>query len=115
MNDRNDKTMKATLETNGRCEVREMHLFDTDATEEEALCGAETSADDRRGVNGYLEDRLDGNWIGTVCEGCKSVAAPFAVNRSRDLEAGDPLDKAEEYRQLAETLLRETGLGRFSD
>ena len=111
MNDRNDATMKATLETNGRCEVREMHLFDTDAREEKALCGVDASADERRGVDGYLEDRLDGNWIGTVCEGCKSVAAPFAVNRSRDLEAEGLLEESEEYRQLAETLLRETGLG----
>ena len=105
------RTMKATLETNGRCVVGEMHLFDTDAREEKTLCGVDTSADDRRGVDGYLEDRLDGNWIGTVCEGCKSVAAPFAVNRSRNLEADSLLDKAEEYRQLADTLLRETGLG----
>ena len=60
-------------------------------------------------MNCCLEDRLDGNWIGTVCEGCKSVAASFAVNRSRDLEAGGLLDEAQEYRQLADTLVRETG------
>ncbi len=84
------------------------------AKEEKSLCGADTSADYRRGVNCCLEDRLDGNWIGTVCEGCKSVAAAFAVNRSRDLEAGGLLDEAQEYRQLADILVRETGLGRFS-
>ena len=115
MKNRNDETMKATLETNGRCEVREMHLFDTDATEEEALCGAETSADDRRGVNGYLEDRLDGNWIGTVCEGCKAQTVPFAVNLTRDLEAESRQDEADEHRKLADTLLRETGLAPSSD
>ena len=60
MKTRGDETMKATLETNGRYEVREMHLFDTDAREEKALCGVDTSADELRGVDGYLEDRLYG-------------------------------------------------------
>ena len=60
MNDRNDETMKATLETDGRYEVREMHLFDTDAREEKALCRVDTSADELRGVDGYLDDRLYG-------------------------------------------------------
>ena len=111
MNDRNDETMKATLETDRRYEVREMHLFDTNAREEKALCGVDTPADELRGLDGYLQDRLHGVPVGTVCERCKSVAAPFAVNRIRDLEAEGLLDKAEEYRQLADTLLRETGLG----
>ena len=111
MNDRNDETMKATLEADRRYEVREMHLFDTDARGEKALCGVDTSADELRGVDGYLDDRLNGSSVGTVCERCKAQAAPFAVNRIRDLEAEGLLDEAEEYRQLADTLLRETGLG----
>ena len=111
MKTRGDETMKATLETNGRYEVREMHLFDTDAREEKALCGVDTSADELRGVDGYLEDRLYGSSVGTVCEGCKALAAPFAVKRIRGMEAEGLLDEAEEYRQLADTLLRETGLG----
>ena len=114
MKSRDDRPFELKRKDTRTGEVTEMHLFDTDATEEKALCGADTSADYRRGVNCYLEDRLDGNWIGTVCEGCKSVAASFAVNRSRDLEAGGLLDEAQEYRQLADTLVRETGLGRFS-
>ncbi len=111
MNDRNDATMKATLETDRRYEVREMHLFDIYAREEKALCGVDTSADELRGVDGYLDDRRNGSSVSTVCERCKAQAASFAVNRSRDLEADSLLDKAEEYRQLADTLLRETGLG----
>ena len=111
MKNRNDETMKVTLETNRRYEVREMHLFDTDASEEKALCGVDASADDRRGVGGYLESRLYGLWVGTICEGCKALAVPFAVNLTRDLEAEGRLDEAEEYRQLADTLLRETGVG----
>ena len=114
MKTRDDKTMKVTLELNRRYEVREMHLFDTDASEEKALCGVDASADDRRGVDGYLEDRLNGVWVGAVCEGCKALAVPFAVNLTRDLEAEGRLDEAEEYRKLADTLLRETGLGSCS-
>ena len=54
---RDDNTLKVTPETRRRYEamryeVVEMHLFDTDATEEKVLCGANTSADDRRDVNG---------------------------------------------------------------
>ena len=90
----------------------EMHLFDTDATEEKALCGANTSADDRRGVNGYLEDRLYGNSVGIVCERCKPLAVPFVLNLSRAPEAEGLLDEAEEYRELADRLARETGLDR---
>ena len=105
--------MKATPETNSRYESTEFHLFDNDATEEKALCGADTSADYRRGVGGYLESRLHGLWVVTICEGCKALAIPFAANLTRDLEAEGLLDEAEEYRQLADTLLRETGLGRF--
>ena len=111
MKARDDETMKATLETNGRYEVREMHLFDTDAREEMALCGVETSADERRGANGYLESRLYGLWAGTICKGCKALSVPFALNITRDLEAEGLLDEAHEYRQLADTLLQETGLG----
>ena len=99
--------MKATPETNSRYESTEFHLFDNDATEEKALCGA----DYRRGVGGYLESRLYGFRVGTICEGCKARAIPFAANLTRDLEAEGLVDEADEYRQLADTLLRETGLG----
>ena len=52
--------------------------------------------------------------VGTLCEGCKAQAVPFAANLTRDLESEGLLDEAEEHRQLADTLLRETGLGRCS-
>ena len=61
MKNREDRTLKATQETNSRYESTEFHLFDTDATEEKARCGADTSADYRRGVGGYLESRLHGH------------------------------------------------------
>ena len=37
------------------CEEETMHLFDAVTTEERALCGADTSADCQRSVDGYLE------------------------------------------------------------
>ena len=111
MKNREDRTLKATPETNSRYESTESHLFDTDATEEKALCGADTSAAYRRAVGGYLESRLYGLSVGTLCEGCKAQAVPFAANLTRDLEAEGLVEEADEYRQLANTLLRETGLG----
>ena len=62
-----------------RDELIEMHLFDIEAEEEMALCGGETS-DNLRAVDYYLEDRLRDRPVGTVCEGCKVKAVPFAVD-----------------------------------
>ena len=109
--------LKATMETEGRFqltrhEVFEMHLFDTDAAEEEALCGADTSSVERRGVGYYLEDRLHGWEVGSVCEGCKPPAVRFAVTTSRDLEDEGLMDEAGDYYRLADRLARETGLDR---
>ena len=44
-----------------------MHLFDEDAGRERALCGAASAADGRRTPSGYLEYRLGGHWVGSVC------------------------------------------------
>ena len=60
-----------------RHEVMEMHLFEIDAAEEKALCGEDTSATDRIGVDYYLERRKDGLEVGTVCERCKALAVPL--------------------------------------
>ena len=70
---------KTTLETEGRSplirhEVMEMHL----SVEEEALCGRGTTRTERKDVRYYLEERLDGSPIGTVCERCKALAMPLA-------------------------------------
>ena len=92
-----------------RREVIEMHLFDDDAAEENPLCGADTSDDDRRSATCYLEDRLRGAWVGTVCEGCKERAVPFAVNLAHDLEDEGLPDEAAEYRELAKTISGEIG------
>ena len=106
--------LTATLETEGRSqltrhEVLEMHQFDEDAAEEQALCGKDTAPTERRGVRGYLEDRLHERWVGTVCEECKALAAPFAVKMSCYLQAEGLVDEAEDYRLLASTLAKETG------
>ena len=92
----------------------EMHLFDEHERLEQALCRADTSAVDRRGVRGYLCERLANIDVGTVCEGCKAFAPPFALRLSCDREDRDEPEKAEAYRRLYETLLKETGQDRSS-
>ena len=90
-------------------EVNEQYLFDENAACETAFCGADTSTEERVSVGYYMEQRIDGCDVGTVCESCKASAPPFALRRSRDLEAEGRTDEAEEYRRLYETLLKETG------
>ena len=95
-------------EVERRHELKEQHLFDDDAREERALCGAHTSTEERIGVDYYLECRRGGAPLGTVCEDCKALAVPLAENRVRDLEADGLVDEAEEFRSLAGTLRGET-------
>ena len=90
----------------------EMHLFNEDADEEKALCGAETSYN-VRSVRYYLEDRVHGPSVGNVCEACKVLAMPLTEEiieaKVEEHEAEGRFDVAEDYRELAETLARETG------
>ena len=115
MNVHDDSTVVVTLATIRRhemktCKVVELHLIDPNANKERAFCGEDTSIHDRISVYGYLEDRLRGSWVGTICERCKALAVPFAKRRARNLEAEGRLEEADEYRLLADTLRRETGL-----
>ena len=110
MNNENAIGFEPELQTIGRDEVVEMHLFDENASDEEALCGADAPDDERRSVIGYLEDRFDGHSLGTVCRECKAQSLPFAVKLALDPEDERPMHEAEEYGRLAETLTRETGL-----
>ena len=110
----NCRTLEAILDTEGRsqltrCELFEMHLFDEDAAEEQALCGKDTADTERRGVRGYLEDRLYGNRVGTVCQDCKDRVAQFTRGIIDDLEADERMEEANEYRLLADTLAKERG------
>ena len=107
-------SLKLTIDTEmrfqlTRSELFEMHLFDEDAREEEALCGRKTAGTERRSVMGYLEDRLFGNRVGTVCQDCKDRIASFAGKMIDELEANKCVEQADEYRLLAGTLARETG------
>ena len=115
MRNNGDGSSTWAVEANRRYEVNEQHLFDENAHSERAFCGAETSAVDRVSVGYYMEQRKDGLEVGSVCESCKAFAPPFALRLSRDLEAEGVLDEAEEYRRLAETLLKETGQDRSGD
>ena len=44
-----------------------MHLFDENPGRERAPCGAGSAADGRRTASGYLEDRLGGHSVSSVC------------------------------------------------
>ena len=44
-------TPKLKTEANGRYEMETMHMFDTQADEEKALCGANVHAEDLTGVD----------------------------------------------------------------
>ena len=87
----------------------DMHLFDENEVDEKALCGAHPPADYRRSVKYYLDDRLRGAPVGSICPECKARVVCFARRRGSDLEADGLTDEAEEYRDLAYTLARETG------
>ncbi|MCY4527883.1 MAG: hypothetical protein OXD46_02475 [Chloroflexi bacterium] len=87
-----------------------MHLFDAEAREEEALCRAKTSADDRISVQYYLKRRLNDFAVGTVCEPCKDRTVTFARRLCREFMAEGRTDEAEEYRRLADRLTKETSV-----
>ena len=110
-----DGPLTCAVETKRRYEVTEQHLFDENAREEKALCGSESSPNERVSVGYYMEQRMNGFDVGSVCESCKAFAPPFALRGSRELEAEAMLDEAEEYRRLAETLQKETGQDRSGD
>ncbi len=90
----------------------EMHLFDENAAKERARCGRDTTPTERRDLKGYLEDRLHGHWVGTVCQDCKTLAMPTAKDMiedmARDMEEEGRWGEAEDWRQLADTLAHET-------
>ena len=89
-----------------------MHLFDAEAREEEALCGAETSVDDRISLKYYVVRRLDDLAVGTVCERCKPRTVTFARRLCREFVAEGRTDEAHEYRRLADRLAKETCMNR---
>ena len=95
-----------------------MHLFYADAAREKALCGEDSSSIERLSVGYYLEERLRGRPVGTVCQDCKTLAMPLAEvileDMAEDLEDEARLGEAEDCCKLAYTLARETGQDRTS-
>lgn len=91
-----------------RNEVMEMHLFDSEAAEEKALCGEDSSSIERMSVGYYLEERLCGRPVGAVCERCKTLAMPLAEDiieeMAQDLEDEGRLGDAEDCRGLLNRL-----------
>lgn len=80
-------TCKTKMETDRRREVTEMHLFDAEAREEEALCKIKVSVHDLTSVQDYLERRANNLPLPTICIGCKNAATPWAENYCLKLEA----------------------------
>ena len=68
------------------------------------------------GVRYYLEGRLDGHPVWTVCERCKALAMPlaepFIEAKAQDHEDEGRFGEAEDCRDLLKRLARETGLAR---
>ena len=108
-----DLTLTWIGETCRNYGVMEMHLFDDNAPVEEALCGVDTVGEESRSVRFYLEDRVRGPSVGNVCQECKALAVPLAGEiievAVEEHEAKGRFDVAEDYRELAQTLARETG------
>ena len=113
----NDKSFGVNPETERRYEamrynVIDMHLFNDEADEEKALCGDETSCN-VRSVRYYLEDRVHGPSVGSICQECKVLAVPLAEEiieaAIEDHEAEGRLDIAEDYHELGKMLAGETG------
>ena len=114
MNPRTERRLKAV-----RNEIFESHLFYSATTEEKALCGKDSSPVERMSVGYYLEERLCGRPVGTVCQDCKALAMPLAEDILEDMaedleEDGLPGD-AEDCRELLKRLVRESGLDRGLD
>ena len=78
---------RTTIRPADRREEDTMHLFDADAKEEEALCGAEASVHDLITVQYCLRQLIDDVPVGNVCRICMACAARWAVEHCRKLEA----------------------------
>ncbi len=94
-------------------EEETMHLFDAEAREEEALCKKDSPSIERMSVGYYLEERLCGLPVGTVCEDCKSLGIPLAEaiieDMAQALEEEGRLGDAEDCRELLNRLAKESG------
>ena len=101
MNFQGDTTKRVIPMNDRRSDVMTMHLFDSDARDEEALCGAESSVHSRTILQDYLERRRYDLPVSTTCEPCKALAVSWIDNRCRqiDADAGDLRAKAERLNQ----------------
>ena len=89
--------MTATVETDRRCEVMEMHLFGENASRERALPGGRQRSrwpEKRERLPG---GPVAGHSVGAVCEGCKTLVMPFAGHIIQGMEADGRVDEAEEW------------------
>lgn len=76
-----------TMPPSGRLAEQTMHLFDAEATKENALCGADASACDLTAVQFCLRQLVNRIPVGNVCGTCVGCAARWAEGHCRRLEA----------------------------
>lgn len=67
--------------------MEKIHIFDTEADEEKALCKVDVPIDDLLDVSEYVERWMDELPVENVCEPCKVPALRWAENRVWKLEA----------------------------
>ena len=103
-------TCKAKMQTDRRREMTEMHLFDAEAREEEALCKIKVSVHDLTSVQNYVERRANNLPLPTICIKCKVVAVQWADDYCLKLEAHGRVEEMHEYRQVVCQLVKETGV-----
>ena len=101
--------MTLTVETNRRCEKSWRCTCSTRTRAPKGLSGgppAQPMAGEARAIT--WRTGWAGHSVGAVCEGCKTLVMPFAGHIIQSMEADGRVDEAEEYRRLADMLLRET-------
>ena len=86
------------------------HLMLEEASEGVPLCKPNLKGGDLISVQSYMEDRLNGLSVPTVCNECKDAAARWGCARRSELEAEGLGGEACEYDQLAAQLAKEVGM-----
>ena len=99
-----------TMQDNESLAMDIWHLMLEEASDEVALCKPNLKGGDLIGVQSYMEDRLNGLSVPTVCNECKDAAARWGCARRSELDAEGLGDEAYEYGQFAAQLAKEVGM-----
>ncbi len=99
-----------TMQDNESLAMDIWHLMLEEASDEVALCKPNLKGGDLIGVQSYMEDRLNGLSVPTVCNECKDAPARWGCARRSELDAEGLGDEAYEYGQFAAQLAKEVGM-----